>query len=68
MLHWRHAAALQWASGTVMLVVGLGRFLAWAEPGEGTREVFKWLFTSLYRYFFLNTQIGDEEFLLIANK
>lgn len=51
-----------------MLVVGLGRFLAWAEPGEGTREVFKWLFTSLYRYFFLNTQIGDEEFLLIANK
>lgn len=51
-----------------MLVVGLGRCLAWAEPGEGTREVFKWLFTSLYRYFFLNTQIGDEEFLLIANK
>lgn len=65
LLHLWCAAPSQRASGKFSrknLMVGLERCLA-----EGTRKVFKWLFTCLYNFFF-RTQISDQWFLLIGNK
>lgn len=65
MLHLWCAAPSQRASGKFSrqnLMVGLERYLA-----EGMRNMFKWLFTCLYNFFF-RTQNSDQWFLLIANK
>lgn len=64
MLHLWYAAPFQRASGKFTrkkMIVGLERCLA-----EGSRKVFKWLFTCLCNFFF--PQNPDQWSMLIANK